>query len=79
LKENWRIQRDYSNPEAAESITIKIYKDTYGELAKIRNELKTAESMDNTIRVLIGAYRRLSLIEELKEAEKSIDPSQAKK
>jgi len=78
LKENWRIQRDYSNPEAGESITIKIYKDTYSELAKIRNELKTAESMDNTIRVLIGAYRRLSLIEELKEAEKDIGTPQSK-
>jgi predicted CopG family antitoxin len=78
LKENWRIQRDYSNPEAGESTTIKIYKDTYSELAKIRNELKTAESMDNTIRVLIGAYRRLSLIEELKEAEKGIDTPQSK-
>lgn len=78
MKENWRIQRDYSNPEAGESITIKIYKDTYSELAKLRNELKTAESMDNTIRVLIGAYRRLSLIEGLKEAEKETDTSQLK-
>jgi len=70
--------RDYTNPEAAEPILIKINKDTYTELVKIRNELKTAKNMDNTIRVLIGAYRRLSLIDELKdEDEKKTDTSQA--